>query len=76
MLVPKPEATGRALRDNPVLLGKQQQVTAAVPRSGAGSTVSSLLALNAEIRREARNELWLLAILWMTAWTALALAGV
>ena len=76
MLAPKPEATGRALPDNPVLLGKPQLVTTVVPRPGASSTSSGLLALNADIRREARNELWTLVILWMAAWTALALLGV
>jgi len=75
-LLPTPgrEATGLALPAERAPAGRRQTTAVATPHPGAASTASSLLTLSADARREARNDLWALAVLWTAGWLALVLA--
>jgi len=72
--MPEREATGLALPAERALAGRRQTAAVAAPHPGAASTTSSLLTLSADARREARNDLWALAVLWTAGWLALVLA--
>ena len=72
--MPKRAATGLALPVERALVGRRQTTAVAAPHPGATSTASSLLTLSSDARREARNDLWALAVLWTAGWLALVLA--
>jgi len=75
-LLPSPGrvASGLALPAERALPGRQRTAAVAAPQPSAASAASSLLTLSANARREARNDLWALVVLWTAGWLALVLA--
>jgi hypothetical protein len=70
--LPKGEGQGLSLPEESTKALGQQTAETVASYPEATSPVSSLLALNRDIRREALYEQWGLVVLWTAAWTALA----